>query len=171
MSQHAIFEADYYTFEYKKGLKVCRLVFEVPYEHAKLVRDVLGDPPLPGEQVRVAIARLEAAAVPESDEAVDQSALPTAEEVRGIIPRTYTRSQKAALKCGSEDFQVWLAGAYPTIWDMHYIDGKMLSPEAATATLKKVLGIASRKELDTDAHKAAAWDALITSYELRDMVR
>lgn len=81
------------------------------------------------------------------------------------------RSQQAALRCCDEEFQVWLAGKYPEIWDSHYIDGHMLSNGAANATLKDVLKIASKTELDISDAKADAFDRLMTDYSVRGMVR
>ena len=45
------------------------------------------------------------------------------------------------------------------------------TPIAANITLKEVLGIASKKELDTDPEKADAWDRMLTSFEHRHTVR
>lgn len=81
------------------------------------------------------------------------------------------RSQQAALRCCDEEFQVWIAGKYPDIWDSHYIDGHMLSNGAANATLKDVLKIASKTELDISDAKADAFDRLMTDYSVRGMVR
>lgn len=81
------------------------------------------------------------------------------------------RSQQAGIRCNEEAFQIWLAEAHPSIWDRHYIDGECLSPEAADRTLKEVLGIASKKDLDTSASKAIAWDSLLCDFDVRGMAR
>ena len=84
---------------------------------------------------------------------------------------TMSRSQRAALRLKSEAFQIWLAEKYPATWDDFYINQGMLSPEAADATLKDRLGIASKRDLDNDPVAASRFDSLLTDYDHRDMVR
>lgn len=89
-------------------------------------------------------------------------------------PRTYTRSQVAAMKCQDEEFGIWIAQTYPAQFDHHYYDGPgctTTTPEAATATLKEVLSIQSRKELDVPGPKADAFDKLITTFDNRQYLR
>lgn len=160
----AVISADYYNFEYKKGLKVCRLTFEVPYEHAKLVRDVLGDPPLPGEQVKVAIARIVMSAEPTGAQAPRSPSEVPPEK------RTYTRSQMAALKCQDKDFQAWLIKEYPDIWaDSTW--GTVAVEGIVNNAIKTILGITSKTELDSNPLKAAALDRLLTTFTHRDNIR
>lgn len=165
MDQPAAFEADYYNFEYKKGLKVCRLIFEVPYEHAGLVRNVLGDPPGPGDQVRVAIARL-----------VTPPAEPLPAPKRGEAPEPSrspkSRSQMAAILCGDPGFQAWLRETtQQAVWmdAAEYVGGD--NSKTADIVFKWALGITSKKELDTPGPKAEAWDRLEASFRFREQVR
>jgi hypothetical protein len=163
VSERAIFEADYYNFEYKKGLKVCRLIFEVPYERAKLVRDALGDPPLPGAQVRVAIARLQdgagAPAVPEKPA-----------EPAPVEKAKAKRSSRAYLMCRDHAFQVWFSQRRPNDWS-DAIDCCHGADEVCDQALKWALNITSKTELDTDPEAAARFDALRTDFELREFAR
>lgn len=156
MSKPTIFEASYYNFEYKRGLKVCRLVFEVPYEAAGLVRDILGDPPGPGEQTNVAIARL-MRALPAKPVSAEPESKPEQK-----------RSSLAHLKCGDPEFCKWLRDNNKTMWAQHYAETEY---EQATSLLKWLLGIESRSELDTNGAAAARFDALMTDYRFKDMVR
>lgn len=168
----AVFTADYYNFEYKKGLKVCRLVFEVPYENAKVVRDVLGDPPLPGEQVQVAIARLSPVAEQSSLSGLSRAPNTEPDSPPPVGPsesgglgsgarrsfKDMPRSQQAAIKLQDEKFVNWLASEYGNVFPMW---------EHPDDLLKKALGILSKKDLDTFQHKGERFDALLTSFDMR----
>lgn len=181
MPKAAVFSADYYNFEYKKGLKVCRLVFEVPYEHAGLVRDVLGDPPLGGAQVRVAIARLHDApsgATKDGPDASvkagppDQTSMRTSAQDQDTR-RTFSslpRSQQAGIKCGDDDFRRWIEDAYTKDWNAVWEEAQPNSV-ACDKTLKNILAIKSKRELDTDHTAAARWDSLLTDFSVRGIVR
>lgn len=158
----AVISADYFNFEYKKGLKVCRLTFEVPYEHAKLVRDVLGDPPLPGEQVRVAIARL---ATPTAEPLVVEGAQAPPEGP--AQPRTRKRSEIAKFKCGDPAFQEWMDGQQHSQERRLFLDDE----DYTRAILLEALGITSRSELDTLPHKAQAWDRMLATFDNRAHIR
>lgn len=164
MSKPAVIRAEFTDYRPVKTRKVLQLVFEVPAEMQTEVFASLGYP-IAGISIWCAIARLaEGASAP----AVPESPEPAAPVVKAKL----SRSMLAAILCEeNEDFQVWLAKQHPLTWDEYYINGNMLSPAAATATLKNVLCIRSRKELDTDPEAAARFDALRTSFELRDMVR
>jgi hypothetical protein len=93
---------------------------------------------------------------------------PVEKALCGEVGRKLTRSQKAALKCQDADFQEWFAATLPTSYVGDGFNGDAVACDYA---LKEKLGITSKRELDTDGHKAAAWDALITDFELRDFAR
>lgn len=154
----------YVDMKFMPGLKMARISIEIPIEHSNAFIQMFGTPDRTNP-VHVGIARLQegayAPAVPEKTE-------PAAPSVRAETKR----SNRAAILCKeNEDFQVWLAERYPDIWDRHYIEGDCFSPESADLTLKEVLGIASKTELDTNPEAAARFDALRTDFELRDLVR
>lgn len=76
--------------------------------------------------------------------------------------RDKPRSVQAALMCRKEEFSEWL----------HWVNGAIPNTLYNTDDLLKiVLGIHSKKELDTPGPKAEAWDKLLASYEYRGMVR
>lgn len=79
--------------------------------------------------------------------------------------RTYTRSQRAAIMCQDREFSAWLR----RLCERHR-PGYSFDMDT-DAVLKVYLGVASKKELDTDPEAAARFDALRTDYELKDMVR
>lgn len=82
-------------------------------------------------------------------------------------PRTYTRSQRAAIMCQDETFCEWLDGRY---YGLFCETEPPLHP-TPNDRLKQLLGINSKKELDIDPEAAARFDALRTDFELRDLVR
>jgi hypothetical protein len=74
------------------------------------------------------------------------------------------RSQQAGIKCADDrEFQKWLNE------QQHSVNPDHCEHEEAFAKriLLEVLGITSRKELDTLPHKAAEWDKLLTSFDMR----
>lgn len=70
--------------------------------------------------------------------------------------RDLPRSQQAALRCQDQEFIEWI---------------NAVDDSSADALLKRKLGIASKKELDIDGPKSAAFDRLLTDYDLRHTVR
>ena len=81
--------------------------------------------------------------------------------------RERTRSQIAALKLTDPYFQNWLIPRYA---DQTEINDRPAAA-IADAVLKRVLGIGSKSELDSNPAKAEAWDRLETSFRFRDQVR
>ena len=160
MTKPPALQADFTSYKPVPSRKVLQLVFEVPLETQKATFEVLGYP-TPGESTWVAVARL--------------NTKPQAQAEGATAPNkswdTMSRSQRAALRLKSEAFQIWLAEKYPATWDDFYINQGMLSPEAADATLKDRLGIASKRDLDNDPVAAPRFDSLLTDYDHRDMVR
>lgn len=57
--------------------------------------------------------------------------------------------QQAGIRCGDPGFRKWLFGGNFTG-----------TPDAGAIRLRQILDIASRKELDTNSEKRAAWEAL-----------
>ena len=189
MSKPAAFMGVYTDLKFLSGLKVARITLEIPIERSEEFIGMFGAPNK-ADPAWCAIARMTTGAyAPEGNGSAGREPEPlatstTAPDRAGAThaetaktqdkPRTYTRSQKAALKCHDKDFQLWLAVKYAAIFDRHFYahaDNDQASPDACDLTLKEALGITSKRELDTDGHKAAAWDALITDFELRDVVR
>lgn len=73
------------------------------------------------------------------------------------------RSNLAAIMLKENtDFQNWLVDTY---WNGKEEVGDY------DGLLKRVLQIASKKELDTSASKAIAWDALLCDFDVRNTVR
>lgn len=85
--------------------------------------------------------------------------------------RDMKRSAQAALKCQDEAFQEFVL--LPLIRLGHpYPFPKMDSDtENADAAIKYMLGITSKRELDTDEAAGKRWLALLTDFEFRNQVR
>ena len=165
--QPAAMAGVYVDMKFMPGLKMARISIEIPIEHSNEFIRMFGTPDRT-DPVHVGIARLNAAAVPERAE----PAAPVVKAETVTVVRVRKPSEIAALKCQNEDFQVWLGTKYPKIWDKHYIDGGYLSASAADLTLKEVLGIASKRDLDEpDGPKFHAFDRLLTDFEVREFAR
>jgi len=178
------FFASYVDAKFMRGLKVMRISLDIPIEKSNEFLTAFGAPnaadPVPCAIARLnpekALTRHENGPVTRGPEAEPAPAVeaecPHADKGKGSDkPRTYTRSQIAALKLQDEGFQIWLAETYPQIWDRHYIDGGHMSPEAADLTLKEALGISSKRELDTSPEKGEAFDKLLTDFDTRGYTR
>lgn len=168
MSKPAAFLGTYVDLKFLSGLKVARVTLEIPIERSQEFIGMFGTPnkadPAWCALARIDVAALNAPSVPEK--AVEPAPVEKAKPKRSNI---------AAVMCKeNQDFQVWLAKKYPKVWDSFYyyeIGGSNPSPAAANDTLKAVLGIKSKSELDTDPEAAPRFDALITDFKLRDLVR
>lgn len=164
MNKPAAIEGYYTDAKFMRGIKTLRLSIDVPIEYSNEFLRMFGAPD-GVSPVRVAIARMQdngpdggigglAVPQPHAEPAKDQDR-----------PRTYTRSQVAAMKCQDASFKAWLRGrAWP---------GMVITDDDfdADAALKDMLGITSKRELDTNPSRAKAWDALLTDFDMRDIAR
>jgi hypothetical protein len=94
--------------------------------------------------------------------------LPTTDGPKGQARPIYTRSQRAALKVKTPEFVEWLAENYD-----HGLEPKAFLDEEdfGNALLKEVLGITSKRELDTMPNKASEWDKIEASFTYRNQER
>lgn len=76
------------------------------------------------------------------------------------------RSAQAAIKCQDIQFRVWFCDLLPKCFG-----GEPDEISACDRELKKLLGITSKRELDTDEIKGQEWDRLLNTYNVRDLVR
>ena len=150
MTDLAAIQGNYADFKLVKTRKVAQLVIEIPIERAKQAIDAFGVPQ-PHAEIAVAVARLNH---PE----------PSTE------PKELTRSQWAGLRCKDAEFRKWLntqIGPDISANILHDLKTYKNSPdhEVAAAVLRRVLNIQSRKELDSNPAKQAAWDELDTAFK------
>jgi len=177
--------ADFADYKRIKSRKVFQLHIEVPLEREKDVLEILGFPStLTGTPV--AIARLHPQATAEQPTAPQGAATKMAltggsltaschAEAQGQDkPRTYTRSQIAAMKCRDPAFARWLMDCHRMDWLLALeLPGIDTDEDRADYCIKAALGIQSKSELDAPAPnpKADAWDRLEASFRHRDQVR
>ncbi len=170
MNKPAAFLGTYTDLKFLSGLKVARVTLEIPIERSQEFIGMFGTPdktnPAWCAIARMDVEALKAPPVPEKPA-----------EPAPVEKAKAKRSNLAAIMCKeNEAFQVWLAEKYPKVWDRFYYheiggsDGNP-SPAAANDTLKTVLGIKSKSELDTNPEAAARFDALRTDFELREFAR
>lgn len=150
--------------------KQLQITLEVPAEYAAQALKMLGVGDPSGSQW-FAVTRLKEGGPSAREPAGNVT--PSAEGKEQDKPRTpKLRSNIAAVLCKENgDFQMWLAESYPGTWDKHYLIPTGTSESASDLTLKEVLGIASKKELDTDPAAAEMFDRLTTSFAYRNQVR
>lgn len=164
MSKPAVIRAEFTDYRPVKTRKTVILSFEIPAEEQGAAFAALGYP-VSGTSIWCAIARLQEGAgapgVPEK--AVEPARVEKAKPLR-------SPSQIAALKCHEHTFQEWL---FETMGHLHTQEPTafLTDEDYADAILKEVLGITSKRELDTMLHKAEAWNKLLTSFEYRNQVR
>lgn len=174
MSKPAAFFGSYVDAKFMRGLKVTRVMIDIPIESTNAFLTAFGAPdgvnPVP-----VAIARLiEGAYAPDENGPGNrsESSRPN-DSMRDSAkdqdkPRTYTRSQMAAIKCQDRDFKAWLAKQFPSAYVGKGFGGDNAACEFA---LKELLGIQSKKELDSNPEKAADFDRMLATFDVRDLVR
>ncbi len=137
------------TFSDLKTVKtrsVVQMIIEVPIEHGEQIIAAFGFP-RPGDEVPVAVARLD----PEK-----ASASPAAPEKVKKHFYELPLSQQAALRCQDERFWAWLTA--PS-------DEAVLDTETAAARVRGICGVKSRAEFDSDGHGCHKWIALNEQYE------
>jgi hypothetical protein len=164
----AVMQGVYVDCKFMPGLKSARISIDLPIEHSNEFLRMFGAPDR-ANPVAVAIARLDVEAL--KAPTVPEKAAEPAPVEKAESERSKSRTQAAGRMVKEEAFQIWLAETFPEIWDRYYIDGDALSPEAANLTLKEALGVLSKKELDSNPAKGAAWDQIVTSYKYRNLVR
>ena len=140
------------TFADLKTVKtrgVVQLVVEVPIERAASVVEAFGFPQ-PGEEIPVAVARLVASPGPR---AAAEPSQPAADKRKWDgMPM----SQRAALLCQDDLFASYLADRRPDDWDAAGCQ--------ATPTLRRICGVRSRADLNTDQAAAARFERLCRDF-------
>lgn len=188
MSKPAAFFGSYVDAKFMRGLKVTRIMIDIPIEKTNEFLAAFGAPdgvnPVPVAVARLnpeALTRLEyppeaepptespqsaggkaraAALTPERRTEIAKAA---ADERWGKEPRNYTRSQLAFLKTEDRDFQAWLG--VPMNQDADVREAE------CDHRLKVRIGITSKSELDQEGPKALAFDRLLTDFSVRGIVR
>lgn len=179
MDKPAAFMGDFVDARFMRGLKVMRLYVDVPIEHSNRVLEAFGAPS-GVSPAKVAIALIDQEALTRREEigprsgevtpAIGQTqAEPAKSEDKPRTPfRDLPRRQQAAIKCQDRVFGEWLVTQYIARVG-HDDDGNM--PYGPDLMLKRILGISSKKELDTNPEKAAEFDRLLATFDVRDLVR
>lgn len=165
MNKPAAIEGLYVDAKFMRGYKVTRLSIDIPLEYSEEFFRMFGTPNGP-DPVRVVLARM---ATPPAEPL--SSAPQGAPEGPTPEKRERKRSEIAALKCKDQSFQNWLCMDVKPQFGRVWTDPSMTFEEMTDSVLKEHLGIQSKKELDTDPFKAAEWDKLITSFEVRAYAR
>jgi hypothetical protein len=138
----AMIEAEYTEWKMVKTRSALVLCFEVPLELQPLVQDALGTP-LPGESVRVAIARLRHD--PGEDEADDKER------------RQIGLAERAGILCGGHLFQRFLA---------QRVGRPVANSVEAGQIVRDLCGVKSRAEFDSNREAGAKFIDLKADYAL-----
>jgi hypothetical protein len=186
MTDKAIMMGDYVDLKFMPGLKSARVFVDIPIEHSNAFLKMF-DAPDRSNPVKVVIARI---ALPDAEQpsgpqgpathsgpvysdgmSSTQSNSTATEGKASDKPRTpKSRSQMAAIKCADLIFCNWLMDTYGDVWNSTFEFDQSI-PTAADKTLKLILGISSKKELDIEGPKAEAWDKLLCDFEVRAYAR
>jgi len=179
MDKPAAIEGCYVDLKFMPGIKCARVSIDIPIEHSNAFLKMF-DAPDRANPVPVVVARLATSPAEQSSSRLSGDtengpdgkapdpkagrsagpATPVAEAQGQDKPRTYTRSQIAAMKCQDQEFQVWLGGSEcrgNARW--------------CNQLLKGQLDIMSKSELDVEGPKAQAFDKLLASFDYRNQVR
>ncbi len=151
MSRPAIISGAYVDCRFMPGLKSARISIDIPIEHSNEFLKMFGAPDRVAP-VHVAIARLNGADVPAKPE----------DDAEPVKAKPLRSNLAAILIKENKDFQVWLVDRY---WNGKEEVGDY------DALLKRVLQIASKKELDADDAAAERFDRLSTDFAYRNVVR
>ena len=86
--------------------------------------------------------------------------------VKGYAKPPMTEAQRCGVLCTDPAFQVWLEQTYPSYW-RYVADGARDATDTAAATVRQVLCLTSRKELDdpTFAHARAEWESMVLRFQ------
>lgn len=150
-----------------------QIVLEVPLEEQAHVFGVLGYPTA-GQSKWVGVALLNGQSDARSPALVSPSGKDEGSDSPATPKKRFSerpRSQQAALKCKEPDFQVWLAGKYPEVWDHFCNKIDCTSESAANLVLIDALKITMKRSLDSNPEAAKRWDALLTDFDMRDFGR
>jgi len=190
----AVLAGWYVDVSYLKKAGIARIQVEIPMDIWESHQGVLGIPPaFDAAKKFVALTRLTESAFKawaaeqsssglsrDTENGPGESALAadrryTIAEAQGQDkPRTYTRSQIAAMKCRDPAFARWLMDCHRMDWLLALeLPGIDTDEDRADYCIKAALGIQSKSELDAPAPnpKADAWDRLEASFRHRDQVR
>lgn len=133
MTQPAVFRATYSDLRFVKSRKVAQIVLEMPLESADAFLAAFGTPN-PAEEKWCAIARL---VEPPLEEAQPE---PDHKNWHNLRP-----SAQAAIRCDD-----------PLFWQFMGAGGHI----EAVRKVREVIGIISRKELDTDNMARSRWEEI-----------
>ncbi len=154
MADEAIIQAEYVEWQMVKTRSSLKLVFEVPLEMQDFVQRALGTP-MPNRSNPVAICRLVEGAVANNVVQIeDHRPEPPADDKP---PRPL--SQVAAFLCTVQAFKRY-------IFDKAHGFDHMPSTDEATAWLKSVCQIESRRELDSNEAAASRFIEIRAGYNL-----
>jgi hypothetical protein len=168
MSKPAVMQGVYVDCKFMAGFKVARISIDIPIEHSNEFLRMFGAPDR-ANPVHVVVARMDVEAL-KAPTVPEKTAEPAPVE-KADSERSSSRTQAAGRMVKEEAFQMWLADAYPSRWDKHYNPEGRTTAEAANLTLKEVLRITSKKELDADPDKGEDWERMLTTFKHRHTVR
>ena len=149
--------------------KQLQVTLEIPEEYAETALKMLGTPDPSGTQwfaltrAQIGPQLGEVTCEPSGNSVHEECAHPSGIGKNEDKPRTsfkdMKRSAQAALKCQDKTFGKWLSVP------------RWAGEGEVNAQIKANLGIESKTELDTDPEKAAAWDALLCDFDMRELAR
>jgi hypothetical protein len=160
LTDKAVILANYTHAEFKPGLKVCRIVLEIPQEKRKEFFDAFGYPD-PANPIPVALARLADGSAPSAPERAAEGPTASIPQVpqEGLRDKAESRAQAAGRLCKRSDFQEWVAKRS---------GASDVSEEAAARYVRATCMVMSRSNLDHPGMPGSheRWDRLRDTYEV-----
>lgn len=141
----------YSDLKFVKTRSVAVISVEIPIESANAFVAAFGTPQ-PGQEVHVAIARLNGAPKPETAPAASAARLePADKRVWSDLPAV----QQAGIRCAEPRFWSWLS---------EYTQTDIRTQEACAAALRMACGVRSRAEITSDPAAFRRWEAIDAGY-------
>ncbi len=155
MTEPAAIAGTFADLKTVKTRSVVQMIIEVPIEHGEQIIAAFGFP-RPGDEVPVAVARLDPEKANTSPAAPKRPRRPF---------HDLSLSQQAALRCQDERFREFLIEEYDAQW-MIMIKDKSFN-EMPAAMVRDLCCVKSRAEFDTNPAAAKEWRDLNAEYEQR----
>ena len=156
MTANAVIDGSFADLKLVKTRSVCQLVIEIPIERAEEAIQKFGIP-LPGQEISVAVARLQ---TPAEESTPDPDKSSAAQTRYRTLPPMKQAAQRSAMLCTDKQFHMWLVRKFGINFPMGH-DHAVI----ATNWMRRYLGAESRSEIGMDDEVYRKFLALETDYK------
>lgn len=164
MTPRALIDGDYADLRFVKSRSVAQMVVEFPIERGAELVKMFGAP-IPGEPVRVAVARLVEGSVAQLDEHRASNAKDAGSNPVGAAKRSWSEislAQQAGIRCGEPAFWTYLS----QLSDEAGTNKPLIeSADKAADYVRLACQVHSRADLDKSAQSRRAWRDIDLGYQ------